>query len=101
MVREQIDVRQHDVLAVWQDGLPVLLARRPYRRGEEPEVAAHRVRPDVEQAAAVIDVVLVGRLARLYDRQGGKGIARREKAHLAGRVRARGDEEEIARPRAF
>src|SRR5437868_7199059 len=84
-----------------QDGLPVLLARRPYGRGEETEVAAHRVRADVEEALAVTDVVLVTRLARLHDGEGGEGIARREKADLARRVRARGDEEEVPRARAL
>ncbi len=100
-VLEDVDVAEHDVLAVRDHLRPVLLARRPYRRGHQAEVAPARVGADVEEAAAVVDVVLVVLLARLDDDQVGVRIAGAEEAHLAGSVALGGDEDEVPAPRTF
>src|SRR4051812_20043270 len=68
---------------------------------DEPEVPPARIGADVEEPAAVIDVVLVPRLARLDDGESRERIARRKEADLARRVRRRGDEEELARARSL
>ena len=100
VIGEEIDVEEHDVVAVRYHLRPVLLARRPDGRRHQAEVATRGVGANVEKAAAVIDVVLVSCLSRLHQRRRGKGVAGGQEPHLRRGVRHGGDEHEVAGARA-
>ncbi len=100
MVLEEVDAREHDVGAVRDELLPVRAARRGDGRRHEPEVAAAGVRPDVEEVAAVLDVVLVVLLARGDERPLALGRVGLQDAGLRGRVAGALHHDPRAAPRA-
>ena len=88
VIREWINALDLDVGPVRDELLPVLLGRIADRRGDDAEVLGVLVRADVEEVAAMLDVVFVigARAARSIfsgaDRRGGRQIA-----HFSGGLR--------------
>ncbi len=93
---KEIDVLEHHVVAMGNQLAPVACGRLSDRRGDEAEVASGVVDADVEEAVAMVGVVLDVVAAGLDERPGGEGIRCGEEVRLAGGVAADFEQDELA-----
>src|SRR5262249_47763217 len=101
VIREAINVFQHDVLPMWNDFLPIFLAWTAYRRGHEAKILAAIVGPDIEEVAHMINVVLVILMAWRQHLQGVAWMSSSKILHFARRLARRNKQDESFAARAL
>ena len=94
VVAEAVDSLEHDALPVRDDLCPALASRALHRRPHQAEVPSGVVRAQVEEAAVVLEVVLLLVEAGSDEPQLPLGVARREHPRLARRQARRGEHQE-------